>query len=239
MANRCEQSELRSMKEFFRPNNRLTRKWTWFWIKRGSLSCFGRFAMGLSAMFTAPHKARVGLAFLNDFGFIDRSVIIDHDELILGKNIFIDQRAILFKRGGTGSIELKNKVAIYREVFIESGWGGTVLIDEKASIHPRCQINAFISSIHIGKNVMLAPFCALYAYDHGLKKGEPILTQPLTSKGPIRIGDNAWLGVSAIVTSGVTIGDGAVVGAGSVVTKDIPPNAIAAGNPAKVVGFRK
>jgi acetyltransferase-like isoleucine patch superfamily enzyme len=52
------------------------------------------------------------------------------------------------------------------------------------------------------------------------------------------IGNDVWIGRSSIVLSGVTISDGAVVGAGSVVTKDVPPYAIVAGNPAKFIRNR-
>jgi len=52
---------------------------------------------------------------------------------------------------------------------------------------------------------------------------------------PIVIGDNVWLGSGAIVLAGVTIGENTVVGAGAVVTRDLPPNVVAVGNPAKVV----
>ena len=60
----------------------------------------------------------------------------------------------------------------------------------------------------------------------------------LVSKGPINIGNDVWIGRRAVIMSGVTIGNGAVIGACSVVTKDIPPYAIAVGNPAKVVKYR-
>jgi acetyltransferase-like isoleucine patch superfamily enzyme len=52
---------------------------------------------------------------------------------------------------------------------------------------------------------------------------------------PVRIGDRAWIGFNTILLAGVTIGKGAVVGCGSVVTKDVPDNAVAAGNPARIV----
>lgn len=54
---------------------------------------------------------------------------------------------------------------------------------------------------------------------------------------PVVIEDGAWLGARTIVLKGVTVGAGAIVGAGSIVTRDIPPRAIAAGQPAKVLRF--
>ena len=55
---------------------------------------------------------------------------------------------------------------------------------------------------------------------------------------PITLGDKCWLGAGVIVCPGVTIGDGAIIGANSIVTKDVPPNCIAAGIPAKVIRER-
>jgi acetyltransferase-like isoleucine patch superfamily enzyme len=52
---------------------------------------------------------------------------------------------------------------------------------------------------------------------------------------PVKIGNNVWLGVNSIVLKGVTIGDNSVIGAGSIVTSEIPPNAVAAGNPCRVI----
>lgn len=57
-------------------------------------------------------------------------------------------------------------------------------------------------------------------------------------KVDINIGNDVWIGNGAIILSGVTIYDGAIVGAGAVVTKDVPPYAIVAGNPAKVIRYR-
>ena len=54
----------------------------------------------------------------------------------------------------------------------------------------------------------------------------------------LKIGNDVWIGANTTILEGVSIGDGAIIGAGSVVTKDIPPYAIAGGNPAKVIRYR-
>ncbi len=58
------------------------------------------------------------------------------------------------------------------------------------------------------------------------------------SRGEIRIGNDVWIGEDVRIMDGVTIGDGAIIGAMAVVTKDVPPYAIVAGNPGRVVKFR-
>lgn len=58
------------------------------------------------------------------------------------------------------------------------------------------------------------------------------------SKGPIVICDDVWIGMNAIILSGITINQGSVIAAGSVVTKDIPPYAIVGGNPARIIKYR-
>lgn len=63
-------------------------------------------------------------------------------------------------------------------------------------------------------------------------------TREALSKGPIVVGDDVWIGNRAMIHSGVTVGQGAVVAAGAVVARDVPPYAVVAGNPARVVKYR-
>jgi serine acetyltransferase len=62
-------------------------------------------------------------------------------------------------------------------------------------------------------------------------------SMPVGNTKEVTIGNNVWIGDSAIVSKGVTIGDNAIIGAGSIVVKDIPANAIAVGNPATVIKY--
>jgi acetyltransferase-like isoleucine patch superfamily enzyme len=61
---------------------------------------------------------------------------------------------------------------------------------------------------------------------------------PARTKGNVVIGHDAWIGLGALIMSGVTIGNGAVIGARSVVTRDVPPYAVVGGVPAQVIKFR-
>jgi acetyltransferase-like isoleucine patch superfamily enzyme len=209
-----------------------------FWVRRSGVGWYGRFAARLAVLWAHPHKARDYLARMSKRGYISAKAVIYHDAFYHGEHVFIDDRVVLFQRPEGGSLEVGRQVYLYRDTILETGYGGALSIGDEASIHPRCQLNAYVDDIHIGPGVMLAPNCALYAYDHGMAPGTPIREQPLTSRGPIRIGANAWLGVGAIVLSGVTIGEGAVIGAGSVVSADVPAGGIAVGNPARTVRYR-
>jgi acetyltransferase-like isoleucine patch superfamily enzyme len=88
--------------------------------------------------------------------------------------------------------------------------------------------------ITLGRNVSLGPRVMLYTATHPLGSGSRRMHLD-TSAHPIVVEDGAWIGLGAIVLSGVRIGRGAVVGAGSVVTRDVPDNTLVAGNPATIV----
>lgn len=84
--------------------------------------------------------------------------------------------------------------------------------------------------ITIGNNVTIAPQAYLLAHDASTKR---ILGY--TKIGKIVIGDNVFIGARALIMPGVTVGEGCIVGAGSVVVRDIPPNVVVAGSPAKLI----
>ncbi len=224
--------------EPFKPG-RLQRKWVRFWARRSGTDLFGRFASRLAAKFFPPHAGQVRLAYYGPNGYIDAFAQIHHADFQVGNNVYIAPRVIIFQAAEGGAITFGDKVSIHRDVVFETGQSAYIKIGAKSSIHPGSQLKAYAQPIIIGEGVMIAANSALYSYDHGMIAGVPMREQPIASKAPIRIGDEAWIGTGAIILSGVTIGKGAVVGAGSVVIKDIPDNAIAVGNPARVVKMRE
>ncbi len=198
----------------------------------------GRRASCLAAWTAPPHKERVKLAKMSRRGYVEPTAIIHHADFKTGENCFIGDRVLVFQRSEGGLVRMGDRVCIYRDTTVETDRGGFLEIGSDSSIHPRCQINAYVEPIIIGAGVMIAPNCALYSYNHGVAPDESIRKQPLESTGPIVIDDEVWLGVGVTILCGVRIGEGAVIGAGSLVTSDIPPGAIAVGMPARVVKMR-
>jgi len=212
--------------------------WIRFWMRLGSPAPLGRLAMRLAALPVPPFYSRLVLAGMNPNGYISPHATIHHSGLSLGKNVYIDDGVLIYQDKAGGNVVLGDGVHLHRDIIIQTGQDGSVKIGPHTHIQPRCQFSAYKSPIQIGIGVEIAPYCAFYPYNHGFKPGEPIRNQPLQSKGGITIEDDVWLSVGVVVLDGVRIGKGAVVGAGAVVTQNIPADAIAVGNPARVVKMR-
>ena len=90
-----------------------------------------------------------------------------------------------------------------------------------------------IGGIEIGDNVQIGPHVTIVTDNHDLND-----RYVLRCKG-VRIENNVWVGAEVKILPGVTIGENAVIAGGAVVTKDVPANAVAGGNPAKVIRFLK
>jgi acetyltransferase-like isoleucine patch superfamily enzyme len=117
-----------------------------------------------------------------------------------------------------------------------------ISIGNDVAIGPGVLISAVNTHVSIGNKVMFAPEVALIAGNHntgeiGRWMAEVEHKRPGDDE-PIFVCDDVWIGFRAIVLKGVTVGRGSVVGAGSVVTRDVPPYAIVAGAPARVIGMR-
>jgi len=89
-----------------------------------------------------------------------------------------------------------------------------------------------LAEIRIGNNCLIGPDVGIYTAGHRLEpEGRTLDVYGM----PITIGNDVWIGGHSTILPGVTIGDGAVVAAGAVVTKDVEPNTIVGGVPAKVI----
>lgn len=111
-------------------------------------------------------------------------------------------------------------------------YGSNTYLGNKVYMNIGCVI-LDCADVKIGDNVMLGPNVQIYAATHPVEAIIRI-AGPEFAK-PIAIEDNVWIGGGAIICPGVTIGRNTTIGAGAVVTKDIPPNVVAAGNPARVI----
>jgi maltose O-acetyltransferase len=90
-----------------------------------------------------------------------------------------------------------------------------------------------VMAVKIGDHTLFGPAVQIYTAMHPLDAEER--RRGLEFAKPVTIGSDVWVGGAVVICPGVTIGDRAVLGAGSVVTRDVPPDAFAAGNPARVV----
>lgn len=89
-----------------------------------------------------------------------------------------------------------------------------------------------LGGLDIGDDVMIGPNVSLITAGHPL---DPAQRRAVTIGKPIVIGRNVWIGAGAIVIGGVTVGENSVVAAGAVVTKDVAPNTLVGGNPARII----
>ena len=140
---------------------------------------------------------------------------------------------------------IKRREAILREAMGTYG--------ENLYVIPPVYANCGLTNVHVGRNVvinfnctfvddgeifigddcMIGPGCNLATSIHPISPR--LRRHKLQYNKPIHIGNNVWFGAGVTVLPGVTVGDNAIVGAGSVVTKDVPSNAIVAGNPASLI----
>lgn len=92
---------------------------------------------------------------------------------------------------------------------------------------------SYPGSIEIGDGTYITRGAKLVAHDHSVYRLNDM--QADDGRGHIKIGKNVFIGVGAIVLRNVTIGENSIISAGSVVGKDVPPNTVVMGNPARVI----
>lgn len=115
--------------------------------------------------------------------------------------------------------------------------GPSIIIGDDCFIGPNCEFN-IRKRITVGNDCLIASGVRFIDGDHGTAVGTPMRLQPAT-EGEIRIQDDVWIGVNAVILKGVTIGQGAIIGAGAVVTRSVPSLTIVGGIPAREIRRRE
>lgn len=162
-----------------------------------------------------------------------RASLHELETVQLAEDCFISPDAALFAEPGR-AITVGHRASIAAHAFIH----GPVELADEVSVNARASIDGGGAGVRIGEGTRIASGATIYAFNHALDPARSLREQPVHSRG-IVIGADVWVGANAGVTDGVTIGDHAVVGMGAVVTRDVPPWAIVAGTPAKVIGDRR
>ncbi|PAE23259.1 sugar O-acetyltransferase [Bacillus sp. 7894-2] len=121
---------------------------------------------------------------------------------------------------------------VYMEPNIRFDYGYNTHVGENFFANFDCTI-LDVCEVRFGDSCMLAPGVHIYTATHPLHPSERNSGREYAK--PITIGNNVWIGGSAVINPGVTIGDNAVIASGAVVTKDVPENVVVGGNPAKII----
>lgn len=128
--------------------------------------------------------------------------------------------------------------SVGKGVVIEMGchFHRDLIIGDYSGVGIRCKV---LGPVTLGKHVMMGPEVVIHTQNHRYDRVDiPMCQQGWQDKKPVIIEDDVWLCERAIILPGVKIGKGSIVAAGAVVSKDVPPFAIVAGNPAKIVKMR-
>jgi len=160
--------------------------------------------------------------------FLLRSYQFDSRELIV-----LAHGVSIKKRGKGARLIAGRGVRISPHCVIRVGGSGLLSIGTRTVVGPYTRIHA-AAQVRIGARCLISWNCSIFdgiGHRMWLKDQDEAAIE-----APIIIGDDVWIGPYSIIMKGVTIGDNCIVGAGSVVRRSMPPDSLAYGNPARVVG---
>lgn len=153
------------------------------------------------------------------------------------------------KRGSTifGDVQIGAGSKIVRGVFMETN--SQIIIGKYTSINgPNTDLVSAINKIRVGNFCSIARNVSIQEFNHNFDTITSYHIQKnifgkdskldICSNGDVVIGNDVWIGTQCIILSNAKIGNGAIIAANSVVNGEIPPYAIAAGSPAKVIKYR-
>lgn len=147
--------------------------------------------------------------------------------------VFLGKGVSIVKRGKGARLIAGRGCRIADHCHLEIGATGLLSIGTRVVIGPHTRIHA-ATQVHIGARCMLSWNCSIFdSIGHRMwLEGQ----DEAEIEAPIVIGDDVWIGPYTIIMKGVEIGSNSIIGAGSTVRRSMPPNSLAYGNPARVVG---
>jgi len=153
-------------------------------------------------------------------------------------------RLLLLELNNSREDEPEKRIEILRQLIPNAGadlwlqppfycdYGSNLLVGEKVFFNFNCVV-LDVTYVRIGSRTLFGPNVQIYTATH--PTDHVTRSSGVESAKPITIGEDVWVGGSAVICPGVTIGDRTIIGAGSVVTRAIPPDVFAAGNPCRVI----
>ncbi|MFA7062341.1 MAG: acyltransferase [Pedobacter sp.] len=174
--------------------------------------------------------------------FCGKAVVIEHGYMIKsGSNLILEDYVQINALSENGIISGRNVTIGKSTIIMCSGVIANKGVGLEIGDFSAIGAQSFLGcqgGIKIGSNVIMGPGVRIFSENHNYEDiSVPIRLQGETRKGVV-IEDNCWIGSGVTILGGVTIGSGSVIAAGSVVTKNIPPQSIVAGIPAKVIKKR-
>jgi acetyltransferase-like isoleucine patch superfamily enzyme len=162
--------------------------------------------------------------------------------LTVGKDFIIEDFAEVNCMASKGVV-LGDRVTIGKFAVIRptNAYGGEMGIGLKVGNNSSIGPFAYIGCsgyIEIGDNVIMGPRVGIYSENHLFDNLEVPIKEQGVKRGFVKIEDDCWIASNVNILSGVTIGKGSIIASGSIVIKDVPPNSIVAGVPAKVIRKR-
>lgn len=186
-------------------------------MKDNHKEIFGRDLSGEVIPLTDPEYPKIG-------------AVIDEAQKIIAElnNSYHDKTQVRALFSCLTGVEVDETFELLPPFYTD--FGRNIRIGKNVFINHCCEFMDR-GGITIGDNVLIAPKVNLITIGHPLNPSD----RRATYTAPITIGNGVWIGAGASVMPGVTIGENSVVATGAVVTKDVPPNTVVAGVPAKVV----
>ncbi|SMP38339.1 acyltransferase [Desulfonatronum lacustre] len=225
------------------------------------LRCYARKVLGDAGPLSLAYYELVNLLFCNmpsSLGFflrrtfyrrlfrsvgrgliIGRGVSIRHPgKITLGHRVAVDDNALLDASGlDSEGIFIGDEVIVSRNCMVQAKIGSTT-IGSRTEIGANTIISS-ISRVEMGKFGLIGPHCLIGGGNYKTDRTDiPMMDLGWASRGPVKVGDDVWMGAGVVIPDGVRVGTGCVIGAGAVVSKDLPDYAVAMGVPARIVRYR-